>query len=146
MSEYPDAVASAVAAILDAPIPEQPRATAELVRIRAATRRVLEAGLSEDDEDRFLRAIASQAARTALPLWALDTMIAELREPEPWPVPPLTWERAQARLRQQGASECPVCRTPTASKHDLERWRLRRRWNREDGTARRGAAPVGVGT
>jgi hypothetical protein len=142
MSEDGRSVAEAVAQILDTSDREHHPAIGELVRIRSATRRVIEADLDAADEDRLLRGIAAQAVKAQLPMWALDAILAELRDPEPWPVPPLTWEQAQRRLRQQGAMECPVCRTPVPSETEFRRWERRRMWNREDADARRSAAPL----
>jgi hypothetical protein len=140
--EDPATVAAAVANILDTPIPEQPSATGELVRIRSATRRVLEANLQKEDEMRLLQAIARQAARAELPLWAFDAMHAEIIAPEPWPTPPLDWERSQRRFIRQGLSECPVCRTPVVSERELDRFARRRGWNMEAAEVRRDAAPL----
>ena len=51
--------------------------------IAGATRRVLEADLALAEEDRLLRALARQAARAALALWALEAMKSEILYPDP---------------------------------------------------------------
>jgi hypothetical protein len=142
MAEDPATVAQAIASILDVPIPDEHPAIAELHRIASATRRVLEGKLPLDEEKRLLEGIASVAASAELPMWALDAMLEVLREPEPWPVPPLTYEGAQRRLLSQRASHCPICHAPVASDIELTKWENARRWNREDEAKRQGAAPL----
>jgi hypothetical protein len=111
-SEDVSTVGQLVAAILDGVVGDLPAEIAEIVKLRSATRRVLEAGLAPADEERFLRALARQAARSALPLWSLQALEAELIEPDP---PMLLPREAVARartLRRWGNRECPTCRQP----------------------------------
>jgi hypothetical protein len=145
VSEDPATVARAVALILDAtPTPELlelPHAILELHHLRSATRRVIEADLPEEDERRLLRGLGRVAARCRLPLWAIDAITAELPEPEPWPVPPLSRESAAARLRRAGYGDCPVCLVPVPAEAEIEHWRRRRHRNAEDAATLAGAAP-----
>jgi hypothetical protein len=128
------AVARAVAAILDAPVREVPAELVDVVRIRSATRRILEAHLPAGDEHRLLDALAKQAARTALPVWALAAMESELAEPEAPELLP-AGEVARARmLHRQGFAACPVCLRlvlPTLTLDLDDRRRDRARYERE---------------
>jgi hypothetical protein len=135
-------VSRAVARLLEVRYPGQPVELEEIRAVRSATRRILEANLAHDDEQRLLRAVAGAAAHAALPMWALDAIVTELREPQLEPVPPLTWERAQRRLRQQGADTCPICMTHVATEFDLERVERQRVWNGEAREVHRGAVEV----
>jgi hypothetical protein len=83
VSENAATVGAVVAEILDALIdPDIPLELRDVVRLRSATRRVLEAHLPPEDEDRLLAGLARRAARSALPLWSLAAMEAEILEPE----------------------------------------------------------------
>jgi hypothetical protein len=126
--EVLEPVAAAVAAILDAPVREVPPELLDVVRIRSATRRVLEAHPPVADERRLLDALAKQAARTSLPVFALAAMEAELVEPEAPELLPIG-EAARARmLHRQGFAACPVCLRPVlaALTLDLDDQRRRR--------------------
>jgi hypothetical protein len=125
MSEDPTSVADIVDAILDSTVPDAPPEVATIVRIRAATRRVLEAELVAEAEEGLLRLLARRAARTVLPLWALDAMLVELAEPElpPGLVPNEPLGRLEA-LRRQGFGACPTCQRLIPSELHLRRQRL----------------------
>jgi hypothetical protein len=90
------------AAILDAFVPDTPLELVDVVRLRSATRRVLEAHLPPEDEDRLLAGLARRAARSPLPLWALAAMEAELLEPEPPDLLPVDVVGRARTLRQWG--------------------------------------------
>jgi hypothetical protein len=119
-----------VAAILDAPpSPEDrdlPPAIQELRRIRSAARRIIEDGL----DDVLLRALARHASRARLALWALDTILAELRAPAPPPA--VKHDQAQGRLRRAGFERCPICLTRVMPSLALEAAARRRRWAEQD--------------
>lgn len=135
-------VASAVAKILDGgPTPEErdlPRALQELQRIRAAARRILEAHLSPEHEDRLLGALARRAAHAELREWALDAMILEVRGPE-IPVISHGVTVAHERLRRAAFHQCPICLGPVLSEPALEVRKRREKWAAEDRAAWDGA-------
>jgi hypothetical protein len=130
--EDPDTIAAAVASILDAPVPEMPRALAEIARLRSATRRVLEGNISSPETQQLLRPLARLAARSELPEWALDAMVTEIRASESLDIPPLTIERAAHRLRRLGYGDCPTCARSVVDEITTTRWsRERRRYAEE---------------
>jgi hypothetical protein len=145
MSEESGAVAVAVAAILDTPLPDVPGVLADIARLRSATRRVLEGGLPFEEEERFLRPLARLAARCELPLWALDAMLTELRDPEAIDAPPLSEESASRRLRSLGYERCPVCSRLIHQEITVRRWSRERRRHAEE-MARRRVDPLAAGS
>jgi hypothetical protein len=137
-------VGAVVAEILDAVVPETPIELQDVLRLRAATRRVLEARLHPRDEDRLLRALARQAARSSLPLWALEAMERELLEPEPPELLPSDAVGRARTLQTWGHSKCPTCRTPLMSEYEIDQDDRRRRWAEQDREVRHGAVPEGL--
>ncbi len=134
-------IGKVVAAILDALIPDVPSELQDVVRLRSATRRVLEAGLPPEHEDRLLAGLARQAARSPLPLWALAAMEAELLRPEPPQLlPPDVVGRARV-LRAWGHGSCPTCRQSLITEAEIDRDARRRRWAAEDREVRRRTVP-----
>jgi hypothetical protein len=134
-------VGEVVATILDAFVPETPLELQDVVRIRSATRRVLEADLPPEDEDRLLAGLARQAARSPLPLWALEAMEAEILEPEPPELLPRDVVGRARALRRSGYSACPTCRLALITEFEIDRDGRRRRWAEEDAEFRRDASP-----
>jgi hypothetical protein len=137
-------VGTIVAAILDALVPETPLELQDVVRIRSATRRVLEARLSPQDEDRLLAGLARQAARSPLPPWALEAMEREILEPEPPDFLPADAVGRARTLRSWGHGTCPTCRKPLLTETEIDRDARRRKWAAEDRDVRRRAVPDGL--
>jgi hypothetical protein len=134
-------VGELVAGILDAFVPETPLELQDVVRIRAAVRRVLEAHLAPEDEDRLLAGLARAAARSPLPLWSLAAMEAEILGGEPPELLPLDVVGRARTLRLWGHGRCPACRQPLISEAEIDRDARRRRWAEQDGEVRRLAVP-----
>jgi hypothetical protein len=134
-------VREAIAGILDAFAPETPLELQDVVRIRAGTRRILEAHLPPEDEDRLLAGLARQAAQSPLPLWSLAAMEAEILEDEPPQLLPRDVIGRARTLRNWGNEACPTCRRPLLSEPEIARDARRRRWAEEDLEVRRGAVP-----
>jgi hypothetical protein len=130
-----------VATILDAFVPETPLELQDVVRIRAAVRRVLEAHLAPEDEDRLLAGLARQAARSPLPIWSLAAIEAELLGPEPVELLPSDVVSRARTLRAWGHSRCPTCREALPTEFEIDRDHRRRRWAEEDRGVRRNAVP-----
>jgi hypothetical protein len=143
-SENVAIIGKIVAAILDAFVPETPLELHDVVRIRAATRRVLEAHLAPEDEDRLLAGLARQAARSPLPLWSLAAMEAELLGPEPLELLPWDVVGRARTLRLWGHGSCPTCRQSLITEAEIDRDARRRRWAAEDREVRRHAVPEGL--
>lgn len=142
-SEDAATVGELVAAILDTSIddPGAPPEIQDIFRLRAATRRVLEAHLHPGDEDPLLRALARQAARASLALWALEAMEAEILGPEaPDLLPPDVVARARV-LRRWGHGACPTCRRSLLTESEIDRDVRRREWAEEDRAVRARAVP-----
>lgn len=142
-SEEVATVREVVAGILDAFVPDTPVELQDVVRIRSATRRVLEAHLPPEDEDRMLAGLARQAARSPLPLWALAAMEAELLEPDPPELLPSDVVGRARTLRTWGHSACPTCRVPLITEFEIDRHERRRKWAAKDQAVRRNAVPDG---
>jgi hypothetical protein len=143
-SENVAIIGKIVAAILDAFVPETPLELHDVVRIRAATRRVLEAHLAPEDEDRLLAGLARQAARSPLPLWSLAAMEAELLRPEPLELLPSDVVGRARTLRAWGHSRCPTCHEALLTEFEIDRDDRRRRWAEKDRGVRRNAIPEGL--
>jgi hypothetical protein len=143
-SENEATVGEIVAGILDAFVPETPLELQAVVRIRSATRRVLEAHLPPEHEDRLLAGLARQAARSPLPLWSLAAMEAELLGPEPLALLPSDVVGRARTLRLWGHGSCPTCRQSLITEAEIDRDTRRRRWAAEDREVRRHAVPEGL--
>lgn len=137
-------VRAVVAEILDVLVPDVPHELQDVVRLRSATRRVLEAHLPPVHEDHLLAGLARAAARSALPLWSLSAIEAEILEPEPAKLLPTDVVGRARTLRQWGNRECPTCRMPLITEVEADRDARRRRWAEEDREVRRGAVPEGL--
>lgn len=144
MSENVTTVGAAVASILDGAVPDTPLELQDIVRIRSAVRRVLEAGLAPEDEDRLLAALARAAARSPLPLWSLAAMEAEILEPDPPALLPSDVVGRARTLRRWGHGACPTCRVPLLTEFEIDRDERRRRWVHEDQEVRRRAVGEGL--
>jgi hypothetical protein len=120
--ESADVVAEAVAAILDAARPGLPEPIAEVERIRSAVRRILDANLSLEAEQRLLAGFLPVIKGCAVPEWASDVF---LRETEPTCSVPsprtMSWAERQRRLRRVGYQLCPCCGGHIVTEDDLER-------------------------
>ena len=135
-------VGGLVAEFLDARIdPDIPPELRDVVRLRAATRRVLEARLPPEDEDRLFGGLARQAARSLLPLWSLAAMEAEILEPEQLELLPRDVVARARALRRWGHSACPTCHLQLITEFDTERDDRRREWAKEDEKVRHLAIP-----
>jgi hypothetical protein len=141
LSENVTTVGAAVAKILDAAVPDTPLELQDVVRIRSAVRRVLEADLAPEHEDRLLAGLARQAARSPLPLWALAAMEAEILEPDPPALLPSDVVGRARTLRRWGHGACPTCRVPLLTEFEINRDERRRKWAEKDQVVRRGAVP-----
>jgi hypothetical protein len=140
--EDPRTVAEAVAAILDAPIPELPALLAEVVRLQSATRRIREANLSAEEQDRLLEHLGPRIKQAAVPELALRAVLAELDDPEAPPLPPPRWEQDQRRLRRENYETCPCCQSPIAIEEELKAYERRRTQARDEAEIRKSALPL----
>lgn len=151
--EHPETVAKMVAVILDAPPTEEeqnvPGVLLEVQRIRSGCRRILEANLSPRAEERLIRALGRVASRATLRELALEAMLRELvaavgrqlGDLDDDPVPPVSFQYAQARMRRSGFDQCPACGSLILMEAQLAELSRRRRWAQEDAERWHGIAP-----
>jgi hypothetical protein len=136
------AVAEAVSAILASPTRNLPPALGEIDAYRAAARRIAEATISKVEKLRLTLALREDVRDAQLPEWAQRAAWEELRSVfghREAASPPVTVEWAVRALHRLGLDECPVCRLPVLSEHDVERRAQQRAWIEEVHTSRRGA-------
>ena len=143
--EDPRTVAEAVASILDASLPELPAPLAEVARLQSAARRIREADLSAEEQDRLLQHLGRRIKQAAVPELALRAVLRELDDPEARPLPPPRWEQDQRRLRRESYETCPCCQSPIATEEELKAYERRRTQARDEAEIRKNALPlVGV--
>jgi hypothetical protein len=142
LREDPRAVAEAVAAILDAPLPELPVPLAEVVRLQSAARRIREASLPAEEQDRLLQHLRPRIKQAAVPELALRAVLRELDDPEAPPLPPPRWEQDQRRLRRENYETCPCCQSSIATEAELKAYERRRTQARDEAEIRKNALPL----
>lgn len=137
-----DAVEVAVAAILRALVEGMPRELAEVVRVRSATRRVIEANLPLADEVQLLMGVYAAAKSARLLAWCARAILEETHGPEVPSLPPVSEQHAGEWLRRGGFDKCPICLHAVPHQLELEQT-ARRRVAAEEAEERwRGAAPL----
>jgi hypothetical protein len=114
-----------VAQILDAPGPEGvPEPLAEVGRFQSAARRIIEANLEPEDEQRLLFELYKLAKDTAelveLAVKGIDWELAEAADVAP--MPNRGWIAAQRTLRAAGYESCPLCEGSIATDDELRRY------------------------
>lgn len=140
--EDPADIAFMVADILNAATDaDLPECLAEVVRIRSAARRVIEAEIPWEDKQRLVSSLASLAVRSEVPFMATQALEAEIRPDEEGVMPARSWERRQQQLRRIGYSSCPCCLSAVATAGELDRYEALRRQAVEE-RERRDSVPL----
>jgi hypothetical protein len=130
VSESAEVVVRLVAEILEAPGPgDVPEALAEVGRFQSAARRIIEADLPAEDEQRLLYALYGLARDTAelveLAIAGIDWELAAAADVTP--IPSAGWVGSQRRLRAAGFECCPLCDAKIATEGELRRYLQRLR-------------------